>query len=114
MVETRSLAALNEKYNNLSFTSDQHEQEIRGIHQKIDAMTSALQTLTETMQGLIEAGNQWQQRNVPSSPTTTQLDSLTAIPKSVRLEFPRFRGENPSGWVYKAHQFFQLYNIPPN
>ena len=49
MVETRSLAALNEKYNNLSFTSDQHEQEIRGIHQKIDAMTSTLQTLTETM-----------------------------------------------------------------
>ena len=96
MAETRSLAALNEKYNNLSCTSDQHEQEIRGIHQKIDAMTSALQTLTETMQGFTEAGNQWQQRNV--SPATTQLDPLTAIPKSVRLEFPRFRGENPSGW----------------
>ena len=60
MVETRSLAALNEKYNNISFTSDQHEQEIQGIHQKIDAMTSALQTLTETMQGFTEARNQWQ------------------------------------------------------
>ena len=79
-------------------------------------MTSALQTLTETMQGFTEARNQWQQRTVPSSPATTpiQLDSFTEIPKSVRLEFPRFRGENPSGWVYKAHQFFQLYNTPPN
>ena len=47
MEETQSLAALNEKYNNtLSFTFNQHEQEIRGIYQKIDAMTSVLQTLT--------------------------------------------------------------------
>ena len=28
----------------------------------------------------------------------------------MRLEFPRFRGKNPLGWVYKAHWFFQLYN----
>ena len=68
------------------------------------------------MQGFTEAGNQWQHRTAPSSPatTTTQLDSLVAVPKRVRLEFPRFRGENPSGWVYKAHQFFQLYNTPIN
>ena len=32
----------------------------------------------------------------------------------MKLEFPKFRDENPSGWVYKAHQFFQLYNTPPN
>ena len=95
MEETQSLAALNEKYNNtLSFTSDQHEQEIRGIHQKIDAMTSVLQTLIETVQGLTKAGNQWQHGIAPSSPatTTTPLDSLTTVPKTMRLEFSRFRG----------------------
>ena len=36
MAETRSLTALNKKYNTLSSTSDQHEQEIRGIHKKLD------------------------------------------------------------------------------
>ena len=36
------------------------------------------------------------------------------IPKAVRLEFPRFKGENPSSWVYKANQYFHLYNTPVN
>ena len=36
------------------------------------------------------------------------------IPKAVRLEFLRFKGENPSGWVYKDNQFFHLYNTPVN
>ena len=67
------------------------------------------------MQGLTEVENQWQHRTTPSSPTTTtQLDLLALVPKIVRLEFPRFRGENPSSWVYKAHQFFQLYSTPIN
>ena len=35
VAETRSLTALNKKYNTLSSTSDQHEQEIRGIHKKL-------------------------------------------------------------------------------
>jgi len=39
-----------------------------------------------------------------------QDPTLAAIPKAVRLEFPRFKGDNPSGWIYKANQFFQLYN----
>ena len=39
---------------------------------------------------------------------------MATIPKTVKLEFPRFRGENPSGWIYKANQFFQLYGTPPN
>ena len=32
----------------------------------------------------------------------------------MKLEFPKFRGENPLGWVYKAQKFFQLYSIPLN
>lgn len=39
---------------------------------------------------------------------------MLAKPKVVKLEFPCFRGDNPSGWVYKADQFFHLYNIPTN
>ena len=32
------------------------------LHQKLDAMTIALKTLSKTVHGLTEAGNQWQQR----------------------------------------------------
>ena len=39
---------------------------------------------------------------------------MATIPKTFKLEFPRFRGENPSRWIYKANQFFQLYGTPPN
>ena len=28
------------------------------------------------------------------------------------LEFPRFSGEDPVSWVYKANQYFKYYNTP--
>nr|POE69119.1 hypothetical protein CFP56_69217 [Quercus suber] len=72
-----------------------------------------LQTLTKTVQGLTEAGNQWQQGTAPSTPatTTTPLDSLTAIPKIVRLEFPRFKGENPSKGLSESHSDDHLQEV---
>ena len=71
------------------------------------------------MQGLTNAANQWQQRSFSttgsSSPVVgAQSDSMLAMPKVVKLEFPRFRGDNPLGWVYKANRFFHLYNTPTN
>lgn len=29
--------------------------------------------------------------------------------RTLRLDFPRFDGENPSGWSYKVNQFFDYY-----
>jgi hypothetical protein len=42
----------------------------------------------------------WQQGRVPMGP------------RPVKLEFPRFRGGDPTPWVYRAMQFFQYYQIP--
>ena len=128
MTETRSIFTLNDKITYLSQTSDQHDQELHGIHQKLDTVTSMfhqrmdvvtgmLQTLSQTVQGLTEVSSQWQRQStppqVPSSPNH-QDTTLATIPQSEKLEFPKFRGENPSSWVYKAYQFFQLYDTPPN
>ena len=113
MVETRSSSFLNEKVNALSLKIEQHDQEFCIVHQKLDAVTSMLQALLETVQGISEVGNGWQQRATSpsriSSPMTTnhQDSTMAAILKAVRLEFSRFKGENTSGWVYKVHQFFQ-------
>ena len=63
MAETRSSSFLNEKVNALSSTIEQHDQEFCIIHQKLDAVTSLLQALSETVQGITEAGNGWQQRH---------------------------------------------------
>ena len=102
MAETRSSSFLNEKVNALSSAIEQHDQEFRIIHQTLDAVTNLLQALSETVQGIIEAANNWQQRPQSSPPRTSspivtnpQQDSAM-IPKAMRLEFPRFKGENPS------------------
>jgi hypothetical protein len=29
--------------------------------------------------------------------------------RTLRLDFPRFDGDNPSGWSYKVNQFFDYY-----
>jgi hypothetical protein len=42
----------------------------------------------------------WQQGRVPMGP------------RLVKLEFPRFRGSDPTPWVYRANQFFHYYQIP--
>nr|XP_023880783.1 uncharacterized protein LOC111993148 [Quercus suber] len=67
--------------------------------------------------GATEVGSQWRQRPItlggPAS-LIFQETTLAPVPKSMKLEFPKFKGENPLGWLYKAHQFFQLYNTPPN
>ena len=123
MTETRSVVALSYKFNLLSKVVDQHEAEFSVLHQKLDAVTTMLQTLYETVQGFTEVGSGWHQRqqqrpNLPMGHSFLLVQDhqaiMATIPKTFKLEFPRFRGENPSGWIYKANQFFQLYGTPPN
>ena len=116
MAEARSFSVLNDKINTFYQTLDLHDQELHAIHQKLDAVTSMLQTLSQTVQRLTKAGNQWRQKPAsPESPLSpSHLEtSLATIPRAVKLEFPRFSGENPFGWVYKAHQFFPIVRHSP-
>ena len=62
MTETRSVVALTYKFNLLSKVVDQHEAEFSVLHQKLDAVTTMLQTLSETVQGFTEASSGWHQR----------------------------------------------------
>ena len=52
----------------------------------------------------------------PQSPRTTvnhtHNSSVLSLSKLVKLELPRFFGEEPTGWVYKANQYFMYYNTP--
>ena len=77
-------------------------------------MTTMLQTLSEIVQTFSEARNRWQSRpNSPTKALSTRVqahqDSVLTT-KTVKLDFPRFKGENPLGWVYKAQKIFHLYN----
>ena len=59
MTETRSVVALTDKFNVLSKAVDQHEAEFNILHQKLDAVTTMLQTMSETIKGFTEAGSGW-------------------------------------------------------
>ena len=56
MTKTRSVAALIDKFKKVV---DQHEAEFNVLHQKLDAVTTMLQTLSKTVQGFTEAGSGW-------------------------------------------------------
>ena len=30
----------------------------------------------------------------------------------MKLDFPKFCGEEPTSWIYKANQYFKYYRIP--
>ena len=32
--------------------------------------------------------------------------------KNLKLEFPRFHGEDPTRWIYKTKQFFSYHSTP--
>ena len=38
--------------------------------------------------------------------------STMAMARMMRLEFPRFFGEDLASWVYKANQYFKYYSTP--
>jgi hypothetical protein len=41
-------------------------------------------------------------------------DPLAIITRSVKVDFPKFGGSNPSGWIYKANKFFYFHKAPYN
>ena len=37
---------------------------------------------------------------------------ISHMSKSVRLDFPRFKGDDPASWVFKSSQYFSFYQTP--
>jgi hypothetical protein len=42
-----------------------------------------------------------------------QDDPCNLFPRSAKMIFPKFDGGEPSEWIYKANQYFFVYNTPP-
>ena len=98
MAETRSTSYINESIASLKTTSDHHGHSLQEITNQLNAINITLQKLTE-------AEEKRQQSPSPESSPITHTVSLPlpSLLKSVRLEFPRFRGNDPAAWVYKAN-----------
>ena len=137
MAETRSSAYINESLSLLKTTTDHHGHSLQEINKQLNANTQQLNANTQelnantqqlnaislALQKLTETEEQRQQEVMspkssspsPNSPIT-QVVSLPILhmSKSVRLDFPWFKGDDLTSWVYKANQYFSFYQTPFN
>ena len=117
MTETRSTSqnpnSQNlEKIAALARISKNHEHALQEIQKQLQTIAGFMQKVVETKEKCQQIPNSSSRallinnnrRNLESSP----LNSV----KNLRLDFPRFHGEDPTCWVYKANQFFSYHNTP--
>ena len=97
MAETRSTTYINESIASLRTITNHRGHSLQEITQQLNAISVALQKLTEAKD----------KRQQPSSPSTPSYQAMSlllqSLAKSVRLEFPRFKGDDPVTWAYKAN-----------
>ena len=116
MTETRSTSQNSnsqnsEKIASLAKVSENHKHALQEIQKQ-------LRTIIGFMQRIVEAEDKCHISNLGSravlinsnggNPESSPFNSL----KNLKLDFPRFRGEDPTCWVYKANQFFSYHNTP--
>lgn len=101
-------------------------QEVLGRHESsLDQVHATLRTVLSERQSLhnAQASHTNSSDTNPFAPaeSSRQAAKLTSSNTSnlpnhnyhLKLNFPTFNGEDPTGWVYKAEQFFEFLNVAP-
>ena len=96
MTETRSTAYMNESIASLRTTTDRHAHHLQEIMKQLNANIEQLNAISIALQKLTEVEEKRQQPSSPKTPSSQAVSlPLQSLAKSVRLEFPRFRGDDP-------------------
>ncbi|XP_042988692.1 uncharacterized protein LOC122316222 [Carya illinoinensis] len=82
-----------------------HQQAIAGITERLDHFANILSSLVESINV-----NPFRDREVSTEPRNHE--ERTVFQRSVRLDFPQFSGNDPLGWIFKANQYFDCFQIP--
>lgn len=94
-----------------------HESNFDQIHGSLQSVLTELQALrvTHTHKTNPPEINPFHQE-ISSKPTTiiNSHNSADNNHHNLKLQFPKFNGEDPSGWIYKAEQYFEFRSIDPN
>ncbi|KAJ8628809.1 hypothetical protein MRB53_022132 [Persea americana] len=91
---------------NAEFCNEVHE--ILAWHESsFDQVHSSLQTILTELQAM----------RISRSPTKHNPEinpfAFTHDHRHLKLSFPKFGGEDPTGWLYKAAQYFEFKRISP-
>lgn len=91
----------------------------------MEALTQQMQTLSSHMATLVKQQGKKVEEPEPINSARQQVNSnpiahiqpvedLGGIQvRSARLDFPRFNGEDPKSWIYRANQFFAYNQTNP-
>ena len=116
MTETHSTATMNEAIASLRTTLDHHTKDIQEIYQTRNVHTRTLGEMNQQLALVLQKLSS-NEDNRPCSPQAHSPQPSSAIvcaSRPMKLKFPRFWGENPIAWIYKATQYFKYYNVSPN
>ncbi|XP_042987252.1 uncharacterized protein LOC122315435 isoform X1 [Carya illinoinensis] len=88
---------------------DHHQIAISGLAERLDQMSDVLKTLVETVNVISR-----REREGPRDRDhdNRNHDERAGVQRNVRLDFPRFSGTEPDGWVFKANQYFDCFMVP--
>ena len=117
MAETRSTTvATQEALASLRTASDHHGKEIQEMRMIREVHTCTMNEMNQQLAILVQRHNGSDPGGLSQSSAQDEHrhfnSSTMAMTCPVRLEFPRFSGEGPARWVYKANQYFKYYNTP--
>ena len=123
-METRSKSNA-EFRNEVSEILARHESSFDQVHATLQTVLAELQALRATRNqpqvpntddvNPFAVGEAFQStnRNLPitTNQTVTQIPPLLVPNSNLKLYFPKFTGEDPTGWIYRAEQYFEFQNI---
>ena len=108
MAKTQSTAILNETIASLKSTTDHHNKDIQEIHKITSIHTRTLNEMSQQLATFLQKLNASESvdHNLenPYRPEDHNChQSVSGFSRPVKLDFPRFSGEEPTSWIYKAN-----------
>ena len=88
------------------------------MQQAIEGLTNQLQLVVANVDTLVHT-HEKQTEDTPSGSRSHMQNPLfeeqgDIQTRAIRLNFPKFNGEEPNGWIYRANNFFYLSSNQPS
>ena len=106
-----SLAAVKQNQEQYQQNHNSLQQVVEGLAHQLEVVASNVQTLVQ-MKTKHNSGDSEGSKRQMTNPLFEDNGGIQT--RAVRLDFPKFNGEDPSGWVYRADQFFNYHQTNPH
>ena len=106
------MAKLDDAIQQLRETSDQHKQMLSALHENFNQQKQILNELLHKISAMDAKYDQLSYKAESSFNHSHPGQGGTIQTRALHLDFPRLEGQDPSGWIYRAEQFFAYHQTP--